>query len=574
MLYNSGALLPRFSEEKMIANEKANDWTEQQLGEALGKVWTDPIKHPKSGVASLSAASTRVASQSSLISANTIQSFASLGEVAGYSSDDEEVKAVQAEAELTVKTESPKQGKSPKAPKTLGGVGPPPLSHWSPSPGASPCPSSNCSSDKEEETPTAVAAQTKKKSPKAKEQYRGPSPKSHWSPSPGASPCPSSTFNSDTEEEKKQKAKKQHRGPSPKSHWSPSPGASEVDSDSEGFGSDSDEEGEEVAPKEEVEKKALANKWSASAENLVLADSDSDSGSDSYSDSSPRTPHVFSKVPDPPPAGAPSQRRRSGAVTEAMIKQIGNNQLDGEGKAGENEIKLNKDKPPVFDTLTIRTWFMMADKDNSGSISKKEFIQFLIDNKQLATMLMQKLGDKDGEHTLEWFVKKFQETEHQRVARVYRRLLGFYKTIDADKNGSLEFNEFLDLFQRAGVVLEYQSEDNPRDRAADYLESLEGTGPIANVRFESQQARRGSETLWALSQRAMFATDFKKDLAPRRHSTQCFFQNQRNKVDIVGPSDFWNATLVLGSNVKRRSSWGPTGNMESPRRRSYGGAIV
>ena len=206
---------------------------------------------------------------------------------------------------------------------------------------------------------------------------------------------------------------------------------------------------EEVAPEKAVEKKALANKWSASAENLVLADSDSDSGSDSYSDSSPRTPHVFSKVPDPPPAGAPSQRRRSGAVTEAMIKQIGNNQLDGEGKAGENEIKLNKDKPPVFDTLTIRTWFMMADKDNSGSISKKEFIQFLIENKQLATMLMQKLGDKGGEQTLEWFVKKFQETEHQRVARVYRRLLGFYKTIDADKNGSLTV--FRRRFRSTGV---------------------------------------------------------------------------------------------------------------------------
>merc|ERR1719160_1581009 len=86
----------------------------------------------------------------------------------------------------------------------------------------------------------------------------------------------------------------------------------------------------------------------------------------------------------------------------------------GSPGSGKSAVKLNEDKPPVFDSLTIRTWFMMADTDNSGLVTKKEFINFLISHTDLATLLMKALGEKSGEHTLEWHVNRFGETDHQR----------------------------------------------------------------------------------------------------------------------------------------------------------------
>merc|ERR1712224_614730 len=133
-----------------------------------------------------------------------------------------------------------------------------------------------------------------------------------------------------------------------------------------------------------------------------------------------------------------------------------------------------------------------ADKDNNGYLRKSEFLSFLIENPELSKMLTQDLRES-----------RVSETEGHPQGKVQRHLLKCFKEIDADKKGTLDFEEFLALFKRAGCFLEYTSEDNPRERAADVLASLSGTGKVADIKGTVQSARRGSESRWALDQQAM-----------------------------------------------------------------------
>merc|ERR1719321_187034 len=49
------------------------------------------------------------------------------------------------------------------------------------------------------------------------------------------------------------------------------------------------------------------------------------------------------------------------------------------------------------------------------------------------------------------------------------RIAKIYKDIDVNKNGSLQWEEFLDFFRRKGLLLTYATPNNPRDRMAETL---------------------------------------------------------------------------------------------------------
>jgi hypothetical protein len=237
-------------------------------------------------------------------------------------------------------------------------------------------------------------------------------------------------------------------------------------------------------------------------------------------------------------------RRRSNAIAETSLN------LEQDKKGAKLQEPNGK---TLFDTFTIRTWFMSADKDNKGFVTKREFISFLIGRPDLMKLLVKSsdLGEAEGERNLEWHVRRAAETEVQRQARVQRRLLGFYKTIDVDRNRCLDFQEFLALFQQAGCVLEYCSTSNPRELAADVLASVQGTGPIQDKAAVSHRARRGSEDLWARDQKAEFNITSK--LPARRHSS-AGTQGLPSLGCHNSPASFWGQTVVLGT-PRRRQSW-------------------
>eukprot|EP00746_Dinoflagellata_sp_MGD_P070976 gnl/MRDRNA2_/MRDRNA2_28977_c0_seq1.p1 gnl/MRDRNA2_/MRDRNA2_28977_c0~~gnl/MRDRNA2_/MRDRNA2_28977_c0_seq1.p1 ORF type:complete len:457 (+),score=85.09 gnl/MRDRNA2_/MRDRNA2_28977_c0_seq1:95-1465(+) len=239
-------------------------------------------------------------------------------------------------------------------------------------------------------------------------------------------------------------------------------------------------------------------------------------------------------------------RRRSSAIVDVIAAESDLNELEQEGKAPNAKV--------AFDTLTIRTWFMGSDKTNKGFLTKREFVNFLIQNPGLMKKLVPDLGEADGDKNLEWHVRRAHETPVARQARVQKRLMNKYRQIIADKGNCLDFQGFLSLFQQAGCVLEYQGNTNPRDLAAEKLAAVEGTGPIGNMNELTDQARRGSEQKWA--------TDLKSQ---NKHEEGQHMARRRNTFSaLCSPACFWEETVVLGKGGRRsfeghnrRRSWGP-----------------
>lgn len=209
----------------------------------------------------------------------------------------------------------------------------------------------------------------------------------------------------------------------------------------------------------------------------------------------------------------------------------------------------------LYDKCTLRTWFMAMDTSGDGSVSKHEFINWLIRHPEFRRILVKGEGDgRDSEMT--------NAEEKNNYALLARRMLKFFREIDVDKSGSINFKEFTSLFRRAGYLLEYSDQDNPRDAAAKMLKQQSGTGPVQDVGATSQRVRRGSECLWYWSKSA----DVKEEIAvssraqtragqARRHSASCVLDNS--------PASFWENDLVLGNGSrennkiqKRRRSWG------------------
>jgi len=117
-----------------------------------------------------------------------------------------------------------------------------------------------------------------------------------------------------------------------------------------------------------------------------------------------------------------------------------------------------------FDKLTLTQWFKDMDKDGNGSVDKKEWLGFMRSNPQLRQFLLR--GDalpQQGACPTD-AAQRMQDD-----AREFRRLLQIWRDIDTDKNGTLEFEEFVDFFRQSGNLLEYALPDNPKERLATIL---------------------------------------------------------------------------------------------------------
>jgi calmodulin len=82
-----------------------------------------------------------------------------------------------------------------------------------------------------------------------------------------------------------------------------------------------------------------------------------------------------------------------------------------------------------------RAAFLLFDKDNSGSISKKEL-----------GAVMQSLGLKPNEKQLDYFVFISNEYFSRKIDLIVFKLQ--MKQVDSDNNGTISFDEFLKLFSQ------------------------------------------------------------------------------------------------------------------------------
>jgi len=62
--------------------------------------------------------------------------------------------------------------------------------------------------------------------------------------------------------------------------------------------------------------------------------------------------------------------------------------------------------------------------------------------------------------------------EQKDVATLVKSMLKMWPMIDTDKNGTLEWEEFIEFFRINGFFLEYRTKDNPKDRMAQILTHL------------------------------------------------------------------------------------------------------
>lgn len=140
-------------------------------------------------------------------------------------------------------------------------------------------------------------------------------------------------------------------------------------------------------------------------------------------------------------------------------------------------------KKPVFDFCTLRTWFMEMDTEKDGRVSKQGFLQFFRDRPPLRRLLMyagqvafkekMEAGSRKGSKEASAHYTRPQTsrgvTAKEAEALTMRRLLRLLKAIDEDGSGTIEWDEFVEFWRKAGFLLEYETKDNPREQIADLL---------------------------------------------------------------------------------------------------------
>lgn len=99
--------------------------------------------------------------------------------------------------------------------------------------------------------------------------------------------------------------------------------------------------------------------------------------------------------------------------------------------------------------------FDEMDSTHDGHVQKHEWFTFLRANEQLRNVFF--LGDESA---------KYAKTPQEQT-RLQQHLLRVWREIDDNKNGTLEFEEFVDFFRRAGRLLEYTTPAAPPDTLAD-----------------------------------------------------------------------------------------------------------
>lgn len=109
------------------------------------------------------------------------------------------------------------------------------------------------------------------------------------------------------------------------------------------------------------------------------------------------------------------------------------------------------------------------DLDNDGAVTKTEFLNFLRDRPMLQNILLK--GVLSSNVRTSGLCRDVDDigTCTSSKAVGIKRILKLFKNMDSKRTGSLQWEEFMEFFRRAGLLLEYATVDNPRDRMAAVL---------------------------------------------------------------------------------------------------------
>lgn len=187
---------------------------------------------------------------------------------------------------------------------------------------------------------------------------------------------------------------------------------------------------------------------------------------------------------------------------------------------------------PRFDALTLRQWFSEMDVQKVGHIGKNEWMKFLNshDNKKLKQIILHGVYALPGRDIN---IISEKETQREKEALEMRRLLKIWRQLDKNGNGTLEWEEFLNFFRRADMLLEFSDKEHPRARLAKILGDVQDHGSTVDTstfeefenltKVHTHGQRRKSLEVAALEMRPGSPTvaDAKEYLAQRlrrRHS--------------------------------------------------------
>jgi len=143
---------------------------------------------------------------------------------------------------------------------------------------------------------------------------------------------------------------------------------------------------------------------------------------------------------------------------------------------------------PRFDLLRLREWFNQLDSGRTGSVTRSEWIRFMHTNQELCKLMR---GESARESVL-----LGKDAHREAEALQLRKMFKVWEKIDLDKNGTLEWDEFVEFFRLNGFLLEYMEKDNPKDRMAEVLKDMhEGIVNVADVKdFDFLQRRHLEST--------------------------------------------------------------------------------
>lgn len=103
-----------------------------------------------------------------------------------------------------------------------------------------------------------------------------------------------------------------------------------------------------------------------------------------------------------------------------------------------------------FNKRTLRTMFKEIDRDASGVITQRELIIALRQHKSLLAMFALIQG---ADLPVEEAARQCKQAQREEVYRIKEIL----KEVDTDGSGSMEWDEFVEFFRRAGLLLEYKT---------------------------------------------------------------------------------------------------------------------